>query len=252
MIVLDNSRQHRRSIRAVRMLVAVLLCTLPLTGGAQGTAVDTGQARPAAQKMNEFLEGARQGVSTGRLPEADSTQTSGPKTPDEQVMLPDPPPSGGIDTLTRQAYLTALRAYYDYRTSAYAHRHSVFAWQLISSRIIFASVILLVMAGVYFSGVQFHADMRTLPGNKPGRESRRSIAVTEHVEPASEPISDAPPKQSDEPLESATKVHQITSIEASTSGLKVSSPVLGVIILSISLLFFYLYLAFVYPIHEIL
>lgn len=39
-----------------------------------------------------------------------------------------------------------------------------------------------------------------------------------------------------------------TEIEASTKGIKVSSPVLGVIILAISLLFFYLYLAYVYPI----
>ncbi len=39
-----------------------------------------------------------------------------------------------------------------------------------------------------------------------------------------------------------------TTFEASTSGFKVSSPVLGVIILAISLAFFYLYLAYVYPI----
>lgn len=42
-----------------------------------------------------------------------------------------------------------------------------------------------------------------------------------------------------------------TEISASTSGLKVSSSVLGVIILVISLLFFYLYLVYVYPINEI-
>lgn len=42
-----------------------------------------------------------------------------------------------------------------------------------------------------------------------------------------------------------------TQFEAGTGGIKVSSPVLGVIILVISLAFFYLYLAFVYPITEI-
>jgi hypothetical protein len=40
-------------------------------------------------------------------------------------------------------------------------------------------------------------------------------------------------------------------LELSTSGLKVSSPVLGVIILALSLAFFYLYLIYVYPIVEI-
>jgi hypothetical protein len=40
-------------------------------------------------------------------------------------------------------------------------------------------------------------------------------------------------------------------LDLSTAGLKVSSPVLGVIILVISLAFFYLYLVYVYPISEI-
>jgi hypothetical protein len=45
---------------------------------------------------------------------------------------------------------------------------------------------------------------------------------------------------------------QSSSIEVGSSGIKVSSPVLGVIILSLSLAFFYLYLVFVYPIVEII
>ena len=43
-----------------------------------------------------------------------------------------------------------------------------------------------------------------------------------------------------------------TTFEATGTGIKVSSPVLGVIILTISLAFFYLYLVYVYPIEEIL
>ncbi|WGH78409.1 hypothetical protein [Jannaschia ovalis] len=41
---------------------------------------------------------------------------------------------------------------------------------------------------------------------------------------------------------------ETTSFEASQSGLKLSSPVLGVIILAMSLVFFYLYLVHVYPV----
>ncbi len=44
---------------------------------------------------------------------------------------------------------------------------------------------------------------------------------------------------------------ETTEIVASVKGIKVSSPILGVIILVISLLFFYLYLVYVYPITEI-
>lgn len=43
----------------------------------------------------------------------------------------------------------------------------------------------------------------------------------------------------------------VTSIEASKTGVKLSSPVLGVIILVLSLAFFYLYLVHVYPISEL-
>ncbi|NQU53638.1 MAG: hypothetical protein HQ522_13975 [Bacteroidetes bacterium] len=45
---------------------------------------------------------------------------------------------------------------------------------------------------------------------------------------------------------------KVTELSASSTGIKVSSSVLGVIILIISLIFFYLYLVYVYPISEIL
>ena len=44
---------------------------------------------------------------------------------------------------------------------------------------------------------------------------------------------------------------EATQIDLSAGSVKVSSPVLGVIILVISLGFFYLYLVYVYPISEI-
>lgn len=103
----------------------------------------------------------------------------------------------------------ALAAYYQYRIDGYEHRQRVFRWQLLSSRIIFVVVIFLVLIGLYFSWLQFRAAIR------------------------SGPAAGAPPE---------------TTFEASASGLKVSSPVLGVIILAISLAFFYLYLVHVYPI----
>lgn len=42
----------------------------------------------------------------------------------------------------------------------------------------------------------------------------------------------------------------VSTIDASAGGLKVSSPVLGVILLALSLAFFYLYLVHIYPIRE--
>ena len=110
-----------------------------------------------------------------------------------------------------EALRQALTSYYRYRVDGYEHRGRVFAWQLLSSRIIFVLVIFLVLAGLYFSWMQFRAGL-----GGTGAEPRD------------------------------------TTFEASATGFKVSSPVLGVIILAISLAFFYLYLVHVYPIVEIL
>jgi hypothetical protein len=129
--------------------------------------------------------------------------------------FPPPPDCAQADATTLEAYQAALREYYNYRKSGLIHRQRVFEWQHSSSIAIFIVVLLLVAAGIYFAAIQFHRDFRrTTP-------EVRSEGVT------------------------------ATEFEASLQGVKVSSPVLGVIILVISLAFFYLYLVFVYPIHEV-
>jgi hypothetical protein len=101
----------------------------------------------------------------------------------------------------------------------------------------------MVSAGIYFSGVQFHVALRTLRSAPIAPVTREEVAVTGGSgarEPAGiEPASKAP-----------TATLQ-TSLEAGAEGIKISSPVLGVIILVISFLFFYLYLVHIYPISEI-
>lgn len=127
----------------------------------------------------------------------------------EQIdIIPAPELEGMDDSLLRAKYLESLQEYYTYRINGYKHRRHVFEWQLTSSKIVFFFVLLLLVAGIYFSGVQFRKWMK-------------------HNET------------------------HVTEFEASTDGIKVSSPVLGVIILLISLMFFYLYLIYIYPIQEI-
>lgn len=114
------------------------------------------------------------------------------------------------DPSVRAKQVEAAREYYVYKVQGYRHRRRVFEWQLLSERIIFVAVLVVVLAGIYFAAVQFHVGLR-----------RRGAA------PA------------------------VTEISASAEGIKVSSPILGVIILTLSLAFFYLYLIYVYPISEI-
>lgn len=110
-----------------------------------------------------------------------------------------------FDSITKLKYLEAYRGLFENNIRNYEHSQQVFKWQLTSSKLIFITVIILVMAGIVFSGLQF----------KRGTSDSK------------------------------------TEFEFSRHGFKVSSSILGVIILVISLAFFYLYLVYVYPIQEI-
>ena len=152
-------------------------------------------------------------------------------------LAPTPSELEYLDDEGRAALEDSLTAYYRYRETGFEHRRAVFDWQLLSSRIIFAVVILLVLIGVYFSWLQFMAAARSAEA-----QARQSGKPSEK-EKAQVPAAEAKP--------AAKAGGLMTTIEASTSGFKVSSPVLGVIILVISLAFFYLYLVHVYPIEEL-
>lgn len=111
------------------------------------------------------------------------------------------------DSALQSKYFESVKAYYDYRIKGFQHRHSVFTWQLQSSKMVFVAVLFLLLAGVVFSGIQF---WKGLKDNQMGA----------------------------------------TSLEALPTGIKVSSPVLGIIVLVISLLFFYLYLVYIFPVRD--
>jgi hypothetical protein len=115
-----------------------------------------------------------------------------------------------VDSATYIAYLNSLQRYYEYRVHGFDHRQRIFEWQFASSKVIFVMVILLVLAGIYFAAVQFHHGMKH---RKPGDAEEEA-----------------------------------TEFVFSFKSVRVKSPVLGVIILVISLVFFYLYLVYVYPI----
>lgn len=173
-----------------------------------------------------------------------------------------PPANVPLDEPAKGAYIGALRSYYEYLQSGYEHRKSAFAWQLLSSKIIFFTVIALVLSGVYFSGVQFHSSLRAgkatteirKVGGNGGEPSSQGAVVTGGQKPKStaQIIEKAElDAQEGEIITPNPLSPAVTQLEASLQGIRVSSPVLGVIILALSFLFFYLYLKYVYPINEI-
>lgn len=121
--------------------------------------------------------------------------------------------------IARQRYFK--RQYDDYYTKSLKQRWDSFNWQYRSSRIIFWFVILIMVSGLFFASVQFYISYKIVKSttNKLDRGGD------------SDPAKD--------------------EIEVSLSGIKVKSSVLGVIILVISIAFFYLYLVHIYPINPV-
>ena len=144
------------------------------------------------------------------------------------------PQSNTRDPDLERSYKEALMEYYsslksknqassksfEYNNWALEHRKNVFAWQLNAGKVIFIVVLLLVLTGVFFSGIQFFIAMKQV--------TRRGK------------VSEASDVKEDEAL--------LTTLKATLNGIEVSSSILGVIILMVSFLFFYLYLVYVYPI----
>src|SRR6185369_9841266 len=86
--------------------------------------------------------------------------TAGAPAGDKPAATAMPADPGSVvlgDIATRQRYLDAMQRYYEYRANGYAYRSRVFEWQLLSSRVIFVIVLVLVGAGIYFAAVQFRS-----------------------------------------------------------------------------------------------
>jgi hypothetical protein len=187
---------------------------------------DAGQASGAAKPREQETVDERQKAMANRLEHLTrKSQTAGAQEVGQSKksmgsglstrdIMPEAPEVFSEDPAVKTQYLEALREYYRYRVTGYQHRQRVFAWQLFSSKFIFVMVLLLEFLGMYFAALQFHAGLKFLKKGLPEEAGFK------------------------------------TDLEAEVGKIKVSSPVLGVVILSLSLAFFYLYLLYVYPIQE--
>ncbi|MFV0593932.1 MAG: hypothetical protein ACK5M7_21355 [Draconibacterium sp.] len=194
------------------LLMIVILCFTWVTTNAQDTEKTNSQFKRDSVDFASRLAERAEKLKTKNTEKASPNNEKEASVDDP--MLPDSPNAFLADSLTNKKYQAALQEYYNYHVSGLKHRMKVFSWQLFSSKLIFVVVLILVFAGIYFAAVQFHV------GIKQAKEK-------------SEEFNDR------------------TEISASMEGIKVSSPVLGVIILVISLAFFYFYLVYVFPIEDI-
>ena len=179
---------------------------------APGTRRRNGFARIGLTLLLLLLQHAAMAQAGPDLPDMEERQR---RLQEMDLALPEPPAAQAQNAATSEDYQQALRSYYAYRKAGYDHRLRVFEWQLRATKIIFFVVLLLVFVGIYFAAVQFH----------------RGAAASRRAEAGAE--------------------EEMTEVDLSVKGVKVRSPVLGVIILVISLAFFYLYLVYVYPIQNV-
>jgi len=115
----------------------------------------------------------------------------------------------------------------EYELWNFHYKQRIFEFQYHSSIFIFIIVVFIVFIGLGFSAWQFYITMHQVKMKKELLIQNSSVA---QEDPTASLKSD---------------------IEISTSGVKVNSSVLGVIIIALSIAFFYLYLIYVYPIHPV-
>ena len=158
--------------------------------------------------------------TTASYPEERATPNIDELTKEAEVLFSTNTPTE--DDETKKARLSALKAYYSnlerfyqesgaHRKNEWDHRLESFEWHYWTSVLIFIVVIVLMLSGLYFSYLQFVASEY---GEKEGSDHR-------------------------------------TQFKISKDGIEINSSVIGMLILFLSLGFFYLYLKEVYPLHTI-
>jgi len=105
-------------------------------------------------------------------------------------------------------------------------------WHLLSTQLLFGVVILIVLFGLYITYAQFRRDYSGWQPPAPP-----SVPPASDAAPAAAPAPRAPPGA--------------TTLKLSPAGLEVTSQIVGLIVLALSLAFFFLYVKEVYPIREV-
>jgi hypothetical protein len=104
-------------------------------------------------------------------------------------------------------------------------------WHLLSTQLLFGVVLLIVAFGLYITYAQFRRDYSGWqPSAAPGTP---------------------PPAQDTDPAPAPRLLPAATTLKLSPAGLEVTSQIVGLIVLALSLAFFFLYVKEVYPIREV-
>jgi hypothetical protein len=154
------------------------------------------------------------------LGQAKKLDTAGLANATRIPSITNPKQNDSVSSFTQSQVDTINQIKVRYTKFAYAYRINLYNWQLTSSKYIFMVVAIIVLIGLYLSYLQFKASTKHITSTLNKQEVTKS----------------------DDQL-SANK------FEISKDGIKIDSAVIGLIILAISIVFFFLYLKFVFPIN---
>lgn len=123
-------------------------------------------------------------------------------------------------------------------------------WHLLSTQLLFGVVIVIVLFGLYITYEQFRRDYsgweQRPAGGKPGTAPTEPTAIAAPGALAAAPAATV----AEMPLP-LRAVPGATTLKLSPAGLEVTSQIVGLIVLALSLAFFFLYVKEVYPIREV-
>lgn len=215
------SREIRNPPLTVLIAILISLVLLPSFGFAQSGGIRPRPSTPAAQPVEPEIE------------------PSG----DKGIVEPIPPPAPALKTDEEVRELESLWRQQEIRHHiwSYQSRERVFEWNHKADILIFAVVMLIVLSGLVLSAVQFYIAVLA---------ARTDAARAVSPDGSSESTVNAPAASAGGSSDPALNQALQSEVGISSSGLQVKSSVLGVVILVISLAFFYLYLDNVYPITE--
>lgn len=133
------------------------------------------------------------------------------------------------------------RKLHEYSLFELQHRKDTFKLQYYQTIVIFIIVVILVLGGFYMAYLQFIIDSKRSNQLASGEDATEKNKTEKDGEVAESVRNSNDDKAAAEQ----------TSIEISTSGIKLQSSVIGLIILAMSFAFFYLYIKDVYKITEL-
>jgi hypothetical protein len=158
-------------------------------------------------------------------------------------LLPSVTPCSGWEDEIKKQCILAYSEYYRHEAGVFKQQEKVYDFQLLSSKVILLIVILLVLSGIVFAGLQFWYALIKAPlidSNPPQPVVSPPGTPTDQVGAGIVP-----------PTPKRNVGDTFTSdLEVSMTGFKVKSSILGLLLVLISMVFFFLYIRYVYPIEQ--